>query len=64
MSDFKERLEIELSELVEKTIKLEDFLASEKIHSVDFGQNDLLQIQFNAMSTYVGCLGARLKLLK
>jgi hypothetical protein len=64
MSDFKERLEIELSELVKKSTKLEAFLGSEKIHSVDEHQNNLLHIQFSAMLTYVACLTARLELLK
>jgi hypothetical protein len=59
MSDFITRLETEKNELFEKLQKLDAFLQSDKIQSVDPIQLSLLQIQFAAMSTYLLCLSER-----
>ena len=64
MSDFKTRLKTENDELLDKVIKLEDFLATEKANEIDKDQLMLLGIQLNAMRTYLGCLTARIDRLK
>jgi len=63
MSDFKTRLEIEKSELKEKLNKLDAFLMSEKVNSVDDVQKALLQVQAIAMNTYLQCLKERIERL-
>ena len=63
MSDFKTRLETEKSELKEKLNKLDAFLMSEKVNSVDDVQKALLQVQATAMNTYLQCLKERIKRL-
>lgn len=63
MSDFKGRLETEQQELEEKLNKLDAFLMSEKVESVDDVQKALLQVQATAMNTYNQCLKERLKRL-
>jgi len=63
MSDFKTRLEIEKSELEEKLNKLDAFLMSEKVNSVDDVQKALLQVQAIAMNTYLQCLKERIERL-
>ena len=60
MSDFKKRLTIENDELVEKTCKLEDFLATDEAQEIDEVQLMLLRIQLNAMNTYLSCLQERI----
>ena len=60
MSDFKTRLETEKSELEEKLNKLDVFLMSEKVNSVDYVQKALLQVQATAMNTYLQCLKERI----
>ena len=63
MSDFKTRLKTEKSELEEKLNKLDAFLMSEKVNSVDDVQKVLLQVQATAMNTYLQCLKERLERL-
>ena len=59
MSDFKERLNIEIDELNQKMIKLKEFLTSDKVENIKQVQRDLLKIQLNAMETYLSCLITR-----
>ena len=63
MSDFKTRLETEKVELEEKLDKLDAFLVSEKVNSVDDVQKALLQVQATAMNTYLQCLKERIERL-
>lgn len=63
MNDFKTRLIAEKDELLERLGKLEDFLGSDKLASIDEVQQDLLPIQAQAMRTYLSCLNARLEKL-
>ena len=63
MSDFKTRLETEKVELEEKLDKLNAFLVSEKVNSVDDVQQALLQVQATAMNTYLQCLKERIERL-
>ena len=63
MSDFKTRLETEKSELEEKLNKLDAFLMSEKVNSVDDVQKALLHVQATAMNTYLQCLKERIERL-
>ena len=63
MSDFKSRLETEKVELEEKLNKLDAFLVSEKLKSVDDVQKALLQVQATAMNTYLQCLKERIERL-
>lgn len=63
MSDFKTRLETEKSELEEKLNKLDAFLMSEKVNSVDDVQKALLRVQATAMNTYLQCLKERIERL-
>lgn len=63
MSDFKIRLETEKVELEEKLDKLDAFLVSEKLNSVDDVQKVLLKVQATAMSTYLQCLKERIERL-
>lgn len=60
MSDFKERLLIEIKELVEKKDKLHDFIGSKSYNELSSTQKALLSVQHDAMQTYVTCLGERL----
>ena len=64
MSDFKERLKQEFSELYEKKKKLDSFLINNTINNIDENQKHLLVIQAHAMQTYLQCLDSRLQLLK
>ena len=63
MSDFKTRLVEEQAQLEEKLNKLDAFLMSEKVNSVDDVQKALLQVQATAMNTYNQCLKERLERL-
>ena len=63
MSDFKTRLETEKTEREEKLNKLDAFLMSEKVNSVDDVQKALLQVQATAMNTYLQCLKERIERL-
>ena len=63
MSDFKTRLETEKSELEEKLNKLDSFLMSKKVNSVDDVQKAILQVQATAMNTYLQCLKERIERL-
>lgn len=60
MSDFKERLENEQTELDIKLRALTKFNNSEKSQAIDPIQKSLLVIQASAMSTYLECLNERL----
>lgn len=60
MSDFLERLKKELTELEERTQKLEEFIGGENFSSIDWAQQDLLKVQLQSMKTYSKCLEVRL----
>ena len=60
MSDFKERLKEEKTDLNEKMQKLRDFIASENFKKIDNVQMTLLNIQIKAMETYSQCLLERI----
>ena len=60
MSDFKQRLETEKTELVEKMTKLSDFTKTDNFVKIEPIQQSLLLIQLKAMQTYDQCLAARL----
>lgn len=64
MSDFKERLNVEFKELNEKIEKLNTFLRSDVINTIEENQRHLLSIQLASMETYLQCLDSRLQLLK
>lgn len=64
MSDFKDRLKVEFSELYEKVKKLDQFINSKNIHDVEENQRHLLYVQLNSMRAYLQCLDSRLQLLK
>ena len=63
MEDFKSRLSKEISELTEKLDKLDSFLMSDKVSTIDDVQNALLHVQATAMNTYLQCLKERLERL-
>ena len=63
MNDFKTRLIDEKNQLEEKLNKLDLFLVSEKVNSVDDIQKALLQVQATAMNTYLQCLKERIERL-
>ena len=63
MSDFKDRLIDEQTQLEEKLNKLDAFLMSDKVKAVDDVQKALLQVQATAMNTYNQCLKERLERL-
>lgn len=62
-NDFKQRLIAECSQLEERLTKLNSFLLSEKIKSVDDVQKALLKVQTTAMNTYFQCLKERIERL-
>ena len=63
MSDFRDRLREEFTELDTKLEKLDDFIKSENIHKIDRIQSSLLFIQVASMKTYHRCLYERLQYL-
>lgn len=63
MSDFKDRLLTEKSELDEKIEKLSTFVNSEKIDTIDPKQKQLLNQQLPAMQSYSDILAQRIGLL-
>lgn len=60
MTDFKQRLLDEKSELGEKINKLNAFISSEAFQKIDPFQMSLLHIQLQAMYTYSQCLLERI----
>jgi len=64
MSHFIKRLEKEKEELADKTAKLFEFRCSNKFLEISKEQQALLNVQFDAMTTYGTCLKERLKQLK
>lgn len=64
MSNFKDRLLTEKSELDEKRTKLEAFQNSEAFQKIEPFQMTLLNIQAQAMATYSQCLLERIAWLK
>lgn len=63
MDAFKDRLVLEHNDLEEKLNKLDDFLLSEKVVSLEPVQRTLLLIQATSMNTYLTCLKERLSRL-
>lgn len=63
MSDFKERLKIEREELVDKHVKLCEFLASNACDNLSLGNRKLLSMQVHIMSDYIDVLDVRIELL-
>lgn len=63
MNDFKVILEEETNQLEEKLNKLDNFLISNKISTIDDVQLALLHVQATAMNTYLQCLKERLNRL-
>lgn len=63
MSDFKDRLLTEKTELNEKRSKLEGFITSEGFTKIDPVQKSLLHVQLQAMGTYAECLTQRISWL-
>lgn len=65
MEDFKSRLKKEFNELLEKTHKLDSFIETNKdfmkLSDID---RSLLVVQKDIMSSYLGVLTERLRLLK
>lgn len=64
MSDFKNRLQIELNELLDKKNKLTAFLGSKQYDEIEQVQKSLLLVQSEAMETYAMCLYERLNNLE
>lgn len=60
MNDFKNRLNIERTELEGKLTKLNDFISSENFNNLVSIQKSLLTIQASAMNTYLDCLKERI----
>ena len=63
MSDFKNRLEVEKNELLDKVTKLTLFLGSEKIEGLSDANVLLLKRQLTVMNDYLNILIVRLELL-
>ncbi len=63
MKEIIERLIAEETALNENMFKLEKFIASDKLKTIDKGQQYLLKIQHKAMATYSECLNQRLILI-
>lgn len=63
MDGFKVRLIQEDEDLTDKLYKLVKFIESDGFQSIDDVQAMLLEIQADAMQTYLRCLAARLDLL-
>ena len=63
MNDFKIRLIDEKEQLEEKLDKLDAFLMSEKVDTIDDTQKALLFVQATAMNTYLQCLIERINRL-
>ena len=61
--DFKQRLLEEMTELEGRLDKLDSFLMSDKVNSIDDVQKALLQVQSAAMNTYLQCLKERFERL-
>lgn len=55
-ADYKERLQIELSELQEKINKLSEFIFAGDFNSLEHHQQSLLRIQLVTMRAYETCL--------
>lgn len=64
MSDFFKRLEIERNELYERRCRLEDFLFTEDYAKLDSHHQALLEIQEQAMETYLTILNNRIRLIE
>lgn len=60
---FTDRLKIEMEDLEEKCQKLEDFISSGKIESLEEIHQNLLKTQFYAMAAYYGAVRTRYELL-
>ena len=60
LKQIRNKLFEEDNELLEKMIKLEDFINSNKITKISREQVNLLEVQFQAMRTYHQVLRARI----
>lgn len=63
MSDFKERLIDERERLVDKHVKLCEFLATEAGDNLSLGNRKLLSMQVHVMSDYIDILDVRIELV-
>lgn len=63
MSDFAQRLRIELRDLSEKADKLKLFIGTESFNKLDAQQKELLNVQYLTMEKYVDILKERVELL-
>ena len=63
MHDLKERLEKEKNELQSNLDRLDSFLLSSKVDTIDDVQKALLHVQATAMNTYLQCLKERISRL-
>ena len=61
--NYKTRLFTERKELADKTLKLGEFLNSDKVKAIDPKQGALMILQFKAMTSYLECLELRINLL-
>ena len=64
MSSFRDRLENERVELVEKYNKLNEFIRTSDYNELGLRQQHLLIVQASSMATYLHCLNERLECLK
>lgn len=62
MSDFKDRLKIEKSELDERIVKLRDFCESDRFPLMSENNQALLSVQLKIMESYSEILFRRLML--
>lgn len=63
METFIDRLKAEKSDLDERREKLDSFINSEAFHKIDPVHMSLMNIQYQAMTTYSQCLTERLSRL-
>ena len=63
MNELKERLEKEKNELQYNLDRLDSFLFSPKVDTIDDVQKALLYVQATAMNTYLQCLKERISRL-
>ena len=60
-SEWRERVQKELTRLTERIVKLRQFMASEDFQKTDVRQRDLLMNQVKVMNKYANILAMRLQ---